>query len=299
MADILLNPNLYGGWSGALTRHRRGGLLLATRWRGVIGGMQAAILPWLLVAAWTTSPASAATVVRLAWDANSESDLAGYRLHYGTSPGVYNQTQDAGTATSSEVWNLDPNTTYYFVVHAFDLAGNESPESNAVSARPVVVVGPRPTISLAVEVATNSHYILQSGRHTVRVAGSNFQDGALMNLGPGVVPGATSLAGPTELTATIDVASTATLGPRTLAITNPDTQSGSRVDALAVVKTADIVLDCLIDGSDLNILARAWNTRSGEIGYVAEADLDGDSYVGPVDLTIFSEFFGQRLAVCP
>jgi fibronectin type III domain protein len=261
--------------------------------------MQAAILPWLLVAAWTTSSASAATVVRLAWDANSESDLAGYRLHYGTSPGVYNQTQDAGTATSSEVWNLDPNTTYYFVVHAFDLAGNESPASNAVSARPVAVVGPQPTISQAVEVATNSHYILQSGRHMVRVTGSNFQDGALLALGPGIVAGATSLAGPTELTATIDVASTATLGPRTLAVTNPDTVSGSRGDALAVVKTADIASDCLIDGSDLNILARAWNTQSGELGYVAAADLDGDNYVGPTDLTIFGEYFGQRLAVCP
>ena len=273
--------------------------MLATRWRGVIHGMQVAILPWLLVAAWATSPASAATVVRLAWDANSESDLAGYRLHYGTSPGVYNQTRDAGTDTSFEIWSLDPNTTYYFVVHAFDFAGNESPPSNAVSARPVVVVGPQPTISMAVEIATNSHYILQSGRHTVRVAGSSFQDGALMNLGPGVVPGATSLADPTELTATIDVASTAALGPRTLAITNPDALSGSRVDALSVVKTADIVLDCLIDGSDLNILARAWNTRSGEFGYVAAADLDGDTYVGPVDLTIFGEYFGQRLTVCP
>ncbi|HEV8699841.1 MAG TPA: fibronectin type III domain-containing protein [Candidatus Polarisedimenticolia bacterium] len=265
----------------------------------MIGGKLAAMLSWLFVAVWATLPASAASLVRLAWDANSESDLAGYRLHYGTSPGVYNQTQEAGTATSLELWSLDPSTTYYFVVHAFDRAGNESPASNAVSARPVVVVGPAPIVSSAVEVATHSHYILQSGRHTVRVSGSNFQDGALMNLGPGIVPGATSLADPTELTATIDVASTATLGPRTLVVTNPDSVSGSRLDALAVVKTADIVRDCLIDGSDLNILARAWNTRSGEVGYVAESDLDGDDYVGPVDLTIFGEYFGQRLTVCP
>src|SRR5206468_2190262 len=84
-------------------------------------------------------PAFASTVVQLAWDANTETDLAGYRIQYGTTSGNYTGTIDVGNVTSYAVPGLVANTTYYFVVVAYDLAGNVSGRSNEVSAMPTVL----------------------------------------------------------------------------------------------------------------------------------------------------------------
>ncbi|MEK7657790.1 MAG: fibronectin type III domain-containing protein [Patescibacteria group bacterium] len=74
----------------------------------------------------------------LSWNANMESDLAGYKIYYGTSPrtgdcppGGYLKNLDAGkTATpdkpSYKVENLKENKTYYFSITSYDVSGNES-----------------------------------------------------------------------------------------------------------------------------------------------------------------------------
>lgn len=65
-------------------------------------------------------------------DGTSLSDLAGYRIYYGTSEGNYPsriELSNPGLATYV-VDNLSPDT-YYFVVTAFDASGNESMRSNA------------------------------------------------------------------------------------------------------------------------------------------------------------------------
>ncbi len=71
--------------------------------------------------------------VNASWDPNSESDLAGYRIYYGTQSGSYNTNVDAGNATSVEIKGLQTNTTYYFAATAYDVAGNESTFSQEVS----------------------------------------------------------------------------------------------------------------------------------------------------------------------
>ena len=63
-------------------------------------------------------------------------NLAGYNIHYGTTPGDYTQTvavSNAGIATYV-VDDLTPGT-YYFSVGAVNSQGAESPLSSAVSAR--------------------------------------------------------------------------------------------------------------------------------------------------------------------
>src|SRR3989449_5425216 len=87
-------------------------------------------------------------VVRLTWDANTEPDLAGYRIRYGTAPSSHTQMIDVGMVTSYAVMDLPAGTTFYFVVAAYDLAGNESQPSNEVSAQPTVVA-PLLTIAAA------------------------------------------------------------------------------------------------------------------------------------------------------
>ena len=87
--------------------------------------------------------------VSFGWDKNTESDLAGYRLYFSQTPGVY-----VKKATSATTPNLlmeipvtassHPNTAthavsaadgakVYFVLTAYDLSGNESGFSNEVT----------------------------------------------------------------------------------------------------------------------------------------------------------------------
>ena len=245
------------------------------------------------------APAMADTTFRLAWDPNSEPDVAGYRLRYGTSAGNYGQSVDVGNVTDYDVRGLDAGTTYFFVVVAYDWAGNVSAPSNEVSGVPVLIIGPSPTVTGAAVTAASSIFIMQSGRHGVEVTGTNFQTGAGIDLGTGVTAGPGSVSGTTQLSATIDVAPAALLGPRALAVINPDGGRGSLAGALTVVRHADINRDCLVDGADLNLMARSFSSLAGDPAYDAAADLSGDGGVDGIDLTIFSDYFGRPLAVCP
>ena len=73
----------------------------------------------------------------LTWTANTEPDLAGYKVHIGTQPGIYNPPITLGTATAYTATNLLSGKTYYFCVSAFDSAGNDSPCSAEIS-KPVL-----------------------------------------------------------------------------------------------------------------------------------------------------------------
>ncbi len=71
--------------------------------------------------------------VTLAWNPNTESNLAGYRLLYGTAPGNYPNTVDAGNATTATATGLNTGTVYYFAVVAYNSAGQTSAASSEVS----------------------------------------------------------------------------------------------------------------------------------------------------------------------
>ena len=71
--------------------------------------------------------------VKLAWNPNSERDLvAGYRIFYREEGQSYNYEEPAweGSETTCTIYNLDDNTTYYFVARAFDIGDSESGDSN-------------------------------------------------------------------------------------------------------------------------------------------------------------------------
>ncbi len=59
-------------------------------------------------------------------------DLRGYKIYYGTSPGSYTAIVDVGKVTSFSLQNLSPGT-YYITVSAYNSAGTESGYSNEVS----------------------------------------------------------------------------------------------------------------------------------------------------------------------
>ena len=67
-----------------------------------------------------------AASVDLAWDANTEDDLAGYKIHYGTVSGHYSHTIDVYNTTQYTLKDLEDGVTYYLAATAYDAATNQS-----------------------------------------------------------------------------------------------------------------------------------------------------------------------------
>jgi hypothetical protein len=87
------------------------------------------LIPLLIIV--TNSNAYAADVT-LAWDPNSEPDLAGYVLYWGTSSRSYTFSDDVGNTTTHTIPGLSVGQTYYITVTAYDTSANESGYSNEV-----------------------------------------------------------------------------------------------------------------------------------------------------------------------
>ena len=77
---------------------------------------------------------STSNSANLAWDSVTATNLSGYRIYYGTSPGTYLQSFGqgitVGNTTTYTLLGLSSGTRYYFAVTAFDTSGNESVYSN-------------------------------------------------------------------------------------------------------------------------------------------------------------------------
>ena len=94
------------------------------------------ILGWAIGACFFSaagvSNASAAEV-RLGWNANTEKNLAGYKIHYGMASGNYSVHIDVQNVTTYTLTGLTAGQTYYFATSAYDISGKESGYSREVS----------------------------------------------------------------------------------------------------------------------------------------------------------------------
>jgi hypothetical protein len=70
--------------------------------------------------------------IKLAWDPNTEPDLAGYKVYYGTASRAYGPPIDVGNVTTYTLTGLTPGQTYYIAVTAYDTSKNASGYSNEV-----------------------------------------------------------------------------------------------------------------------------------------------------------------------
>ncbi len=99
-----------------------------------IGSMSRKVsLLTLLAFALLLSPMVAyGATVTLAWNANTETDLAGYKIYYGTVSRIRSATTipssiDVGNITQSiRLTDLDEDDTYYLAATAYDQDNNES-----------------------------------------------------------------------------------------------------------------------------------------------------------------------------
>src|SRR5262245_3329086 len=67
-----------------------------------------------------------AASLTVAWDPVQTADIAGYVVSYGLQSGVYTNVVNVGSQTSQAVSGLADNTTYYFVVQAYDTSNRLS-----------------------------------------------------------------------------------------------------------------------------------------------------------------------------
>ncbi|OPY81784.1 MAG: hypothetical protein A4E65_01055 [Syntrophorhabdus sp. PtaU1.Bin153] len=69
----------------------------------------------------------------LAWNPNTEANVTGYKVYYGTTSRDYDWFVDVGKVTTYTVANLTDGVRYYFAATAYDSSSNESAYSEEVS----------------------------------------------------------------------------------------------------------------------------------------------------------------------
>jgi hypothetical protein len=72
------------------------------------------------------SAVDSAAQIKLAWNPNTELDLAGYRVYYETASGMYGTPIDVGNVTTCTLNGLTQGVIHYIAVTAYDAARNES-----------------------------------------------------------------------------------------------------------------------------------------------------------------------------
>jgi len=106
-----------------------------------------------------------ASTVTLAWDQNPESDIAGYKVHYGTSTRNYDYSVNAGNYTSCTISGLQEGTTYYFAVTAYVSQMIESDFSEELAY--TIQLSPQPSNSMisdpAIYVSDSSIDLIKKG----------------------------------------------------------------------------------------------------------------------------------------
>jgi PKD repeat protein len=180
----------------------------------------------LAAVALATVPVFGGTV-SLEWDPVSDSDLAGYRIYYGTNPNNLSQPVDVGTGTSHTVTGLTDCTTWHLAAKAFDTAGQESENfSNLVSG------WPRPVLTSVVPSSGS-----QGEQVTITVTGSNFMSGATVDFpGSSLVAGAPTINSCGELVVTVTIPAGAALGPVDVEVINPDDVFGTGAGLFTVTQ---------------------------------------------------------------
>ena len=102
--------------------------------------------------------------VTLAWDANAEPSVAGYKVYYGTASRNYTSVADAARNPTVTVNGLTQGQTYYFAVTAYASSGLESSYSNEVTY--AVAAGASCTYTVA---PTSASYSASGGSGTLSV----------------------------------------------------------------------------------------------------------------------------------
>ena len=118
-----------------------------------LGLARLAVIVIVLALAWTRVSESA--TLTLAWDQSTDLNVAGYVLYWGTNSGVYSSQSNVGNQSLVQVGGLADGTNYYFVVSAYNAAGQLSLPSAEVSGQTPVTATNAPSVSCTAPTASS------------------------------------------------------------------------------------------------------------------------------------------------
>lgn len=117
-----------------------------------------ALLSALLVPGLTRAADLPAPAVSLEWSANPEAEVAGYKVHFGTSSGDYTTVYDAGPVTRIELPPMLLGNRYYVALSAYD---SEARESSLSAELVVLAAPPAPPASTSFAAGSAGQGVLQ------------------------------------------------------------------------------------------------------------------------------------------
>ncbi len=227
----------------------------------------------------------------LTWNANTEADLSGYKIYYGTvsrtgttpcANAGYTSSINVGNVLTYTFNNLTDGVTYYFAVSAYDTSNNESACSIQQSKVIPAVDVTAPSVSITAPtagstVSGSSVAVSANASDNVGVVGVQFKiDGT--NLGT------EDTSSPYSITWNTTSASN---GSHTLTATardaagNQTTSSGVTVNVNNTTLTADFNSDAKVNSVDFGIMMSYWSNTT-----MPAADINKDGTVNSVDLGI-------------
>jgi hypothetical protein len=113
----------------------------------------------VIIVLWSAGAASAGTV-ELTWTANSEPDIAGYIVFYGTRSQQYVAAVDVGNQTSFQFVPPDPTMRYFFAVRAYNTSGLQSDfsaEASTADPIPVQSTDAIPNVPISPPISEAAH----------------------------------------------------------------------------------------------------------------------------------------------
>jgi hypothetical protein len=252
------------------------------------------LVPLLVALCAETAPANAGSI-SLTWDATQ--GATGYHVYYGTQAGTYLPTPITTTSTSATISGLADCAAYFVAVKAFNASGESPNFSNELSG------WSRPSVTAATPSSA-----LQGAQIVMDITGTNFQSGALVDLGnPNVLLTAVQVLSCThiQLLATVEPTAAnirpAHIGRLDLTVSNPDSVFGIKSQAFEVllnparfdVNQSDATTKNRIDGKDTVYLSRQFGLSESDPNYDADDDFDGNGWIDGEDLSYIASNLGK------
>lgn len=235
----------------------------------------------------------------------------GYHVYFGLNSGVYGQPLST-TDSSASISGLQDCATYYVAVKAYNASGESVTFSNELSG------WSRPTVTSATPSSA-----MQGDQIVMDVMGSNFQSGAVVDLGnPHVFLSSVQVVTCSHIQLLVTVEPTAKtirpaqVGRLDVTVSNADAVFGMKSQAFEVlinparfdVNQSDATTINRIDGKDTVYLSRQFGLSDSDPNYDADDDFDGDGWVDGTDLAYIASNLGKcwsavnkswSLSACP